>query len=743
MLARHRRLEAPARGEDMRTLRMLLSILLGWLWTTSDSHAASSHTAARLVLSADSARPGDTVWAGVHLTMDPGWHTYWRNPGESGLATTIEWVLPPSVRAGDIRWPPPEAHAAAGMTTFVYHDETTLLVPLTLASNAPPGRIDIQAQVAWLECQDACLPGDASLSASFNVGPELKPSTASAQIETWRRRIPLPNPTLETRVAWTRAPGDESAELVIEGAGADRFRPTDFYPYESERYVIEPAVTALEAEPGRFRLAKTLKRLDQEFPARVAGLLIQPGAAPDSLMAAEVTLDLAPATLETSPANGPSLSPPPVTSAPAGATLGLLLKMLGLGFLGGLILNIMPCVLPVIALKILGFVQQSKEAPRRVRLLGLLYAAGVLASFLALAGFVIAVRHAGEAASWGMQMQNPFFRLALTVVVTLVALNLFGVFEVTLGGGAMGAAAGLATKEGNLGAFFNGVLATALATPCTAPFLTVALGFAFTQPASVIVLMFIATAIGLATPYVLLSWKPGWLRFVPKPGRWMERFKVAMGFPMLATAVWLFDLTVPAYGDGGVLWVGLFLVSLALAAWVWGEFVQRGQSRKGLAVAVVLLLLGGGYAVGLESQLQWRRPPAASTNPDVVWDSPDGLAWHRWTPEAVADARTSGKLVLVDFTAKWCLTCKANKRLAIDIPSVRAKLEESDGIAFRADYTNKDPRIAAELKRYERAGVPLVLVFPRRSSEPAIVLPAALTPGLVLDALDQAALEKP
>jgi thiol:disulfide interchange protein DsbD len=255
----------------------------------------------------------------------------------------------------------------------------------------------------------------------------------------------------------------------------------------------------------------------------------------------------------------------------------------------------------------------------------------------------------------------------------------------------------------------------------------------------VIVLMFIATAMGLAAPYMVLSWKPGWLKFVPKPGRWMERFKVAMGFPMLATAIWLYDLTVPAYGEGSVLWVGLFLVTLAFAAWVWGEFVQRGQRHRGLAIAVVLVTLGTAYGVGLESQLRWRHPPPPNADPDVVRDSPEGLAWHRWTPEAVDRTRAAGKVALVDFTARWCLTCQANKRVAIDIPAVRAKLQASGGIAFRADYTNKDPRIAAELKRHERAGVPLVLVFPRRASEPAIVLPAALTPGLVLGALARAA----
>lgn len=723
----------------MRTLRTAAWPALLWLIAASAGFAADSKTTARLILSADVARPGDVLWAGVHLTMESGWHTYWRNPGESGLATAIEWDLPPGISPGDIQWPPPEPHTAGGMTTFVYHKETMLLVPLTLASNLSAGAVEVKATVAWLECQEACLPGDATVRARFTVGSEAIASKEAARIETWKGRIPVPDPALEAAAAWVAQPENETGEIAIEGRIVDGFVPVDFYPYASEAYEIRPDVKPLESSAGRFRFAKTLKRLDRDFPTALAGLLVQPGAGAQETRAAEVRLALATATAASGAKAAESGTRASMGEGAKASSGVLLWKMLALGFLGGLILNVMPCVLPVIALKILGFVQQSKEEPRRVHRLGLLYGLGVLVSFLVLAGVVIGVQQAGEAASWGMQMQNPFFRLALTVVVTLVALNLFGVFEVTVGGSAIGAAAGLASKEGHAGAFFNGVLATALATPCTAPFLAVALGFAFTQPAPVIVLMFIATALGLAAPYMLLSWHPGWLRFVPKPGRWMERLKVAMGFPMLATAIWLVDLTAPAYGAGGVLWLGLFLVMVALAAWVWGEFVQRGQRRRGLAAAVAVLVLVVSYVVGLESQLRWRQPPDRTGDPDIVRDSPEGLAWHRWTPDAVEGARAAGRIVLVDFTAKWCLTCQANKRLAIDVPAVRSKLAELEGIAFRADYTNKDPRIAAELKRYERAGVPLVLVFPKRASEPAIVLPAALTPGIVLDALERAA----
>jgi thiol:disulfide interchange protein DsbD len=411
--------------------------------------------------------------------------------------------------------------------------------------------------------------------------------------------------------------------------------------------------------------------------------------------------------------------------------------MLLYAFIGGLILNIMPCVLPVIALKILGFVREARSEPRRVRNLGLIYALGVLVSFLALAAVVIGVKAAGHHAGWGMQFGSPVFVVCLTTLVTMVALNLFGVFEFTPGGRALDAAGGLASKHGAAGAFFNGVLATTLATPCTAPFLGVALGFAFAQSAPVIALFFLFVGLGLAAPYVLLSCNPAWLKFLPKPGAWMEKFKIAMGFPMLATVMWLLHVAASDYGRG-VFWLGIFLVVLAFAAWIFGEFVQRGRTRRGIAMIIVLVLLIGGYAFALEKELGWREAmPEAATG--SLKESPHGIDWQRWSPDAVAAARAAGKPVLVDFTADWCLTCQVNRKLAIETSSVRARLKELNAVALIADYTRFPDAITAELNRYNHAGVPLVLVYPKNAGTPAIVLPQILTPGIMLDALNRAA----
>jgi thiol:disulfide interchange protein DsbD len=410
--------------------------------------------------------------------------------------------------------------------------------------------------------------------------------------------------------------------------------------------------------------------------------------------------------------------------------------MLLFAFLGGLILNLMPCVLPVIALKILGFVSEAHSEPRRVRKLGLIYALGVLASFLALAGIVIGVNAAGHRAGWGMQFSSPIFVVCLTTLVLLVALNLFGIFEVALGGRTLDTASGLASKTGAAGAFFNGVLATTLATPCTAPFLAPALGFAFAQSPPVIVLIFLTVGLGLSAPYVVLSCQPGWLKYLPKPGGWMLQFKIAMGFPMLATVVWLFNVASSNYGKN-VVWLGVFLVSVAFAAWIFGEFVQRGRKHQAVAAIIVFLLLLGSYAFALEKELDWR-VPMETTGAGGLKVSANGIDWQPWSPAAVAAARVAGKPVLVDFTADWCLTCQVNKKTSIEIPSVREKLKALNAVALIGDYTHFPDAITTELNRYGRAGVPLVLVYPKNPEAQAIVLPALLTPGTVLSALDRA-----
>jgi len=726
-------------------VRRIGTILAGLFFCLAALTAHAAHTRARLILSADTAKAGDTIWAGVDMKMEPAWHTYWKNPGAAGLATKMVWQLPPGVTAGDIQWPLPEKIPPLEVGTYGYNDEVVLLVPLKLAADLKPGPLDLKAKVSWLECKEACIPGSGDVEATLNIGDQTQDSYDDALIESWKWKVPTSAEGWSVRAWWERAATDDTRPLLIKCYPTlvwERlmFDSADFFPYANENFEIQATTENVLGRAFGPCLRKLVKKYSGDWPKEISGVIVLETG--NRRISFEVKLTVSDKTLagDTISAQTPPESSTGVPPVRAGETPALpsqpLWRMLLYAFIGGLILNIMPCVLPVIALKILGFVGEARSDPRHVRKLGLVYALGVLVSFAALAAVVIGVKAAGHRAGWGMQFSSPVFVVCLTTLVTLVALNLFGVFEVTLGGRALDAAGGLASKHGAAGAFFNGVLATVLATPCTAPFLSIALGFAFAQKAPVILLMFLAVAVGLAAPYLVLSWDPAWLKFLPKPGAWMEKFKIAMGFPMLATAVWLFNLAAGSYG-GRVLWLGVFLVVVALAAWVFGEFIQRGRARKGLALVIVLILLVSGYTYALESQLHWREPMAASDTSGSLKESADGIDWQRWSPEAVAKARSEGRPVLVDFTANWCLTCQVNKKTSIEIPSVRAKLKEINAVALLGDYTRFPDNITSELNRFNRAGVPLVLVYPKDATAPPIVLPEILTPGIVLDALDR------
>ena len=714
--------------------------------TFGSSSLTAHHTQAKLILSADTARPGDTIWAGVDMKMEPGWHTYWKNPGAAGLATKIEWQLPPGVATGEIQWPLPEKLPPIEVTTYGYSNEVVLLVPLTLATNLPAGPLDLKANVSWLECEDVCIPASANVQATLNIANKIITSNDTrsisaaqliwTQFQIWKAKIPTStdNCLCSVTAEWEKPANGDVRPFIIKFS--DNTRPgfmqlsdIDFFPNASDNFEVQAVTERVSQTNLVLYLRKTVRKYAGDWPKESSGVIAMNNFG--ELTGFDVNLHIN----DKTPAEEFNSANPTTSSVPPTARLW---QMLFDAFIGGLILNIMPCVLPVIALKILGFVSEARSEPRRVRNLGLIYALGVLVSFLALAAIVIGVKAAGHHAGWGMQFGSPVFVVCLTTLVTLVALNLFGVFEVTLGGRALDAAGGLATKHGAAGAFFNGALATTLATPCTAPFLAPALGVAFAQTAPVILLVFLFVGLGLAAPYVLLSCNPAWLKFLPKPGAWMEKFKIAMGFPMLATVVWLFNVASSNYGKN-VLWLGVFLVIVAFAAWIFGEFVQRGRGHKIIAAIVALMLLIGGYAFALEKELDWREAMPETNSTGSLKESPDGIDWQPWSPEAIAQARAAGKPVLVDFTADWCLTCQVNKKLAIEIPSVRAKLKELNAVALTGDYTRFPDAISTELSRYNHAGVPLVLVYPKNADAPAIVLPQILTPGIVLNALNRAA----
>ena len=717
-------------GVLTRTLILLLAI-----FPVLTGAQPKPQTKVRLLLSHEVAPPGETITAALEMASAPGWHTYWRNAGDAGIPTTIEWELPQGIKAGPIQWPVPHKLILLDLGAYAYEGTEYLLIPLTIGADAKPGTLQLKAKVDWLECEKTCNPHDTNVVATLAIGDQSKPSQHAALIEKAREQLSKAPATFSVTARWDKSDKANTRAFVIEWTPNESVNKPDFFPFEADKFVVE-SETVVQIDGKKVTLKKTVTLADEvkDWPQVIGGLIVNDTTAKDPV-GFEANLQL-PKEATTGAAT---------TSATGGVQFGSsaaprsLWVVLGLAFLGGLVLNIMPCVLPVIALKILSFVNQSGSAPGRARQLGIIYGLGVLASFAVLAGVVIAVKSAGQIASWGMQFQNPVFLIVMITLVTVIGLNLFGVFEVTLGGKTMGAASELASKEGVGGAFFNGVLATVLGTSCTAPFLAAAIGYALGQPAWVTILVFLMMGVGLAFPYVLLTWNPALLKLLPKPGVWMEKFKVAMGFPMLATAIWLYSVAVKAhFGTNGALWLAMYLLLVAAALWVFGAFVQHGTKRKAFAALISLAVLA--FAVGfvLEKRLSWRNPDYAA-NITKTSEKHSGVEWQKWSPEAVAKARAEGRPILVDFTADWCLNCQANKLSSIEIDPVEKKLKEINAVALIGDFTRKDPLIAEELRRFERSAVPLVLVYPANPNEPPLILPEILTPNIVLEALERAA----
>lgn len=703
-----------------RTLASLLAVLICCLGL----QANAAHTTASLLLDASTAKPGDTVLAGVRLQIESGWHTYWINSGTYGGPLTIKWDLPPGLTAGEIQWPVPEKKLTDSDVSYAYTEEVVLLVPLKLAADVKPATLDLKARLVWIECDtgNQCVKSTAAVSAKLTIGDTHQPSADAPLFEAAKAGLPKPAGDLKVTATWEKVASDDARALVLEWPSANAGNP-DFFPLPVDNLEFAGKTEILSQADGKTRIRKSVKKLDGDWPNEIGGLLISESNGKREAFEVKLPITTSPASTAPAAASAPTSASPPQGTEPLWLNLVY-------AFIGGMILNIMPCVFPVIALKIFGFVQQSHDEPRRIFRLGLIYALGVIASFLVMAGIIIAIKQAGGSAITGMQFKNPYISVAFIVLVVLIALNLFGIFEVNLGGGTMDAAGQLASKQGAPGAFFNGIVTTILATPCTAPVLAIALGYAYAQPPLVILIFFFTIGLGLAFPYVLLSWKPGWLKLLPKPGPWMEKFKIAMGFPVLATAVWIFWFTAPRFGEDGVIWLGFFLIGVSLAAWIWGTFVQRGTKRRGLAIFITALVLVVSYAYALESELHWRSPNKKTTE----------VNWQPWSHEAVAKARSQGSPVLVDFTAKWCPTCNKFVKPVVNSSEVQRKLTEVKGVALLADFTEYPADMEAEIKKYHAdGGIPLVLVFPKDPAQPPIVLSVKPSRADVVEALDKAA----
>jgi thiol:disulfide interchange protein DsbD len=665
-----------------------------------------NHVAASLVAERTAFVPGQTTTVALRLVHDEHWHTYWKNPGEAGLPTTVAWTLPPGFSAGPIQWPVPGITDTGGVLTYGYGGDLLLLVDIAVPSDARPGENAVLAAKAeWLMCKEACVPGEAKVSLTLPVATE---AVADAG---WAERIAA------ARAAIPRATDRFAAHAYRTGRDlAIRLEPqtgttlgTGSVGFFADNGAVETQALQTARVVGTALEFRVRQAESAGSPRDLAGLLVaQTGWWAGGPKAVEIRI---PVTDGPAPAAGATAG----TEAASGAVkrdAGALGGILALAFVGGLILNLMPCVFPVLGIKILGFVQQAGADRAKVRAHGLAFAAGVLASFWILAGVLLVLRAGGAQLGWGYQLQVPGFVFALTIVMLVFALSLSGVFEI--GGSLIGAGVGLQAKSGYAGSFFSGVLATVVATPCSAPFLAPALGAAIVLPPVQSLAAFTAIALGLALPYLVLSFAPALVKVLPRPGAWMETFKQFMAFPLYATAGYLVYVLAGQVGDG-LLNTVLGLTLIAMAAWALGRWAVpvRSARVRWIARGAALALLAGGVALGL---------PRAKVD------------WIPWSPEAVAKLRAADRIVYVDFTARWCVTCQANKAVVFGSTDVNETFRRLNVAKVRGDWTSRDPQIAAELQRFERAAVPVTLVYLPGRPDP-ILLPEVLTPGIVLDAV--------
>ncbi|MCC5995765.1 MAG: thioredoxin family protein [Oceanicaulis sp.] len=683
----------------------------------------------RLVSDREAVAPGETFHIALHQDIAPGWHTYWLNPGDSGEATRLDLTLPEGWTTGAMTWPAPGAYSLGPLTNYGYSDRVTLPLEVTVPADAAPGRADIPAYGSWLVCEDICVPEDGEFLITIEVG-ESRPDRAGAALiaEAFAAAPEAPGP-LQAGLARET----DSLALTLAGAplsgGADAVRGLSFFPFNGsiidhaaeQRAALGEGEARLDLRPGRLTrqavneayggvIRFEARGEDGQWRTRAIEIEAQPGASLSGLAPAPAAPS-APAS-PASPAGGGDGQ----TAAPSSISFW---QAALFALVGGLILNLMPCVFPVLSMKALTLVEKRGIERAEGRLLGLIFAAGVILTFLALGAVFLAVRAAGGDAAWGMQLQTPGVVAGLALLMFLIGLNFLGVFEI---GTSLQSVGSGVRDSGRRGAFLTGVLAVFVAAPCIAPFMAGALAYALTQPPLVSLAVFGFLGVGLALPFVIVAFYPKLLAFLPKPGAWMVRLRQVLAFPMFGAAVWLVWVLAAQTGPNGVLWALIMMLAAGFAAWA---FSMRGTLSRVTALAGALLVAGALYSAAVQ--------PAVSAAPSAA-----DAAWADWSPEAVQEARAEGRAVFVDFTAAWCVTCQVNKLGALSERNVINSFAAHDVALFRADFTNRDRRIADELSRHGAAGVPLYLMYPAGEGAPD-VLPPLLTGGIVIRAVERAA----
>lgn len=677
------------------------------------------------------AAPGSTAVVAVRQDIEPGWHTYWRNPGDSGGATTLTWRLPEGVRAGDIVWPLPERQRLQGLTNYGYEGDVYLPVPVEIPAGARPGStVPLAVEALFFVCSDEmCVPETLNLRLDLPVREGAAPPDPQHGAAIQRVLAGAPAPAgIEARVRV------ENGVLTLTAAGGPLAGrdpgPSYFFPFEGGLIDHAAPQTGSWGPEGLTLVMSAGAKAQAGVTGPLEGVLAtslgafeiraEPGA---DLPGARGSGDLA------------AMADAGAGTAPAAIGWSGFLQAALFALLGGLILNLMPCVFPILAMKAAALSAAAHD-PARARRDGLAFLAGVLTTFLALAGLLLALRAGGEAIGWGFQLQSPAVIAGLSLLMLAVALNLSGVFH--MGAGLQAAGTGpLSRLPGAAGAFFTGMLAVVVAAPCTAPFMAFALGAALLMPWPMALVVFLMLGLGLALPFVLVSLTPRLLARLPRPGPWMERLKGLLAFPMYGTAAWLVWVFARQSGAEAL---GLLLLAAVLAAFgLWLTGLNQARRAEGgiavfSAVAAALALVSAVALAGAAAVM----PPGTQATAATA----SALPSQRWSPEAVEAARAEGRPVLVNFTADWCVTCKINERTALSSAATRRALDGANAVYLVGDWTRRDDAITAELRRHGRSGVPLYLLYAPGAAEPR-VLPQLLTEGTVIAALEAASPVRP
>ncbi|AQR63276.1 thiol:disulfide interchange protein [Brevundimonas sp. LM2] len=667
------------------------------------------------------AAPGSTAIVALRQKIRPGWHTYWRNPGDSGGPTTLDWALPTGIVAGDILWPLPQRQRLQDIVNLGYEGDVLLPVPIDIPASARVGGVvPLTVDAVLFVCSDEmCVPDSFTLRLDLPIREGAAPLAGADGAAIQRLVETAPRPAGIT--ARATLVGDRLVLSATGGplAGADITRAT-FYPFETGQISHDVALSAARGPAG------LSLRLDPTDDLSAAGLT-QPlsGVLATDAGAWEIVARPGPVLSGT---DGEAVA---TDDAVAGRfDAGAAAQAVLFAFLGGLILNLMPCVFPVLALKAASLARSSRDA-REARIDGFAYLAGVVVTFLLLGAGMLLLRGLGQEIGWGFQLQSPPVVAVLALLMLAVGLNLLGLFQIGLGLQAVGGSR-LARLNGPIGAFFTGVLAVVVAAPCTAPFMAVALGAALVLPAPLALLVFLFLGLGLALPYLALSLSPRLLARLPRPGPWMARLQQVLAVPMFATALWLAWVFQRQQGGSAALLLLVGAILLGVAAWTFGR--RQRLAAAGVVGGPLGVVSALSVAISVMVVVAATLVPPSNSVGSVEGAGPEA---RPWSPDAVAGALAQGRPVLVDFTADWCVSCKINERTALHTARVAEAVTRTDTVYLVADWTRRDPAIARELAAHGRSGVPLYLVYAPGEARPRI-LPQLLTEGLVIEALDEA-----